>query len=205
MTDKPKNKGGRPRSYDEDAALDAAVLVFWRHGFEGASMPTLTDAMGMNRPSLYAAFGDKRGLFLRALDRYQAGIGSEPMDAFEAEPEIRSAVRAFLTTSARNNTDPATPPGCLIGCCAVASTIDVPGVRERVAAGLGATRTAVANRFEAEKARGALPADFPCNAKAALLVEVMQGQALRARAGDDCDAIMDDMEARTASILADAD
>ena len=200
--DTPKRKTGRPRSFDEGAALDAAMLVFWRHGFEGASLPALTGAMGMNRPSVYAAFGDKRALFLRALERYQAGVGSQPLEAFEAEPDIRRAVHAFLATSAHNNTDPATPPGCLVGCCAVASTIDVEGVRERVADGLDATRTRLAQRFEREKADGTLLPGFPSEAKAVLLVEIMQGQALRARAGEGHDAIMADMDARTAAVMA---
>src|SRR5690242_20201777 len=64
---------GRPRAFDSDAALDRAMEVFWSKGYEGTSMSDLTQAMGINRPSLYAAFGDKESLFRRAIERYRSG------------------------------------------------------------------------------------------------------------------------------------
>ncbi|MBB2989056.1 AcrR family transcriptional regulator [Mycolicibacterium iranicum] len=67
-----RHAGGRPRSFDEDSALDVATEVFWRLGYEGASLAELTGAMGINRPSLYAVFGSKEELFVRALERYKA-------------------------------------------------------------------------------------------------------------------------------------
>jgi AcrR family transcriptional regulator len=72
----PSKPAGRPRSFDTGNALDRAVDVFWRKGYEGASLSDLTRAMGINRPSLYAAFGDKEQLFRKVLDRYDEGPAS---------------------------------------------------------------------------------------------------------------------------------
>src|SRR5512138_3569574 len=86
----PCKPRGRPRSFDRDAALDAAVKVFWSRGYEGASLAELTEAMGINPPSLYAAFGDKEGLFLEAAARYEAQL----RDAcpYAEEPTARESV-----------------------------------------------------------------------------------------------------------------
>ena len=73
---------GRPRSFDRDESLDAAVLVFWKKGYDGSSIQDLTQAMGINRPSLYATFGNKRDLFMQAIDRYAATHGNRAFSAF---------------------------------------------------------------------------------------------------------------------------
>ncbi|HEX5959426.1 MAG TPA: helix-turn-helix domain-containing protein, partial [Hyphomicrobiaceae bacterium] len=82
---------GRPREFDTEKALDRALEVFWRKGYEGASISELTDAMGINRPSLYAAFGNKEDLFRKALDRYSAGPAAYAYKVFE-EPTARAVV-----------------------------------------------------------------------------------------------------------------
>ena len=199
--DTPKRPRGRPRSIDREAALDRAVEAFWAHGYEGASLDGLTAAMGLSRPSLYAAFGDKRALFLAAIERYQAGIGAEPMAAFEAEPDVRAAVRAFLRVSLENNTRPDAPAGCLVGCCAATSAPDLPGVRERLEAGLAGAQARVAARFERERGAGALPAGFPSAERAFLLLDLMQGQAFRARAGETREDLLRGLEARCEAVL----
>ena len=80
---------GRPRAFDADAALDGALKVFWEKGYDGASLPDLTRAMGINRPSLYAAFGNKESLFRKALDRYAEGPAAFVRKALE-EPTARA-------------------------------------------------------------------------------------------------------------------
>src|SRR5215470_9458675 len=101
MARKSKNGTlGRPRAFDADAALDRALKVFWRKGYEGASLSELTKAMGINRPSLYAAFGDKKALFRKALERYEKGPTGFIHEAL-AEPTARSmAERLLLGTAA---------------------------------------------------------------------------------------------------------
>ena len=89
--DEQEGRPGRPRAFDADAALDAALAVFWRNGYEGASLTDLTAAMGINRPSLYAAFGNKQSLFRRVMDRY-AERGRALVEACEAEPTARAFV-----------------------------------------------------------------------------------------------------------------
>ena len=86
---------GRPREFDVEKALDRALEVFWRKGYEGASLPDLTRAMGINRPSLYAAFGSKEGLFRRALDRYAEGPAGYVAGAL-AEPTARAVAEGDL-------------------------------------------------------------------------------------------------------------
>src|SRR5256885_11333451 len=77
---KPVKPRGRPREFDREAALEQAIDVFWRHGYEATSVSDLTAAMGINPPSLYAAFGDKEKLFLEAVERYQQQIGRAPSE-----------------------------------------------------------------------------------------------------------------------------
>lgn len=103
---------GRPRTFDVDAALDAAVDVFWRHGYAGAGLTELTEAMGIGRPSLYSAFGDKAQLFQRALERYVDRSMGYVVDAL-AQPTAFAVAEAFLTGNARAVTMPGDPPGCL--------------------------------------------------------------------------------------------
>src|ERR1700682_5383386 len=103
---------GRPREFDPDEALDRALHVFWRSGYEGASMADLTEAMGITRPSLYAAFGNKEELFRKALDRYVDGPGGYVQIAL-AKPTAREVVEHLLYQAADAVTDPNNPPGCL--------------------------------------------------------------------------------------------
>ena len=104
---------GRPRSFDTDKALDEAMEVFWRHGYDGASLAMLTKAMGIKPPSLYAAFGSKEGLLKAALDRY-AERRSTHMRYVLAGATAREVAERFLTSIAESHTDPANPPGCLL-------------------------------------------------------------------------------------------
>jgi AcrR family transcriptional regulator len=103
---------GRPRAFDIDAALDAAVDVFWRHGYAGAGLTDLTEAMGIGRPSLYSAFGDKAQLFQRALERYIARNMGYVEDAL-TQPTAYATAEAFLLGNAKAVTMPGDPPGCL--------------------------------------------------------------------------------------------
>src|SRR5215468_3346187 len=113
MKAKPRNGAlGRPRAFDTDKALDCAMKVFWRKGYEGASLAELTKAMGINRPSLYAAFGDKEALFRKALERYEKGPTGFIHEAL-AEPTAPSmAERLLLGTAASVCGVNGNPGGC---------------------------------------------------------------------------------------------
>jgi AcrR family transcriptional regulator len=107
---------GRPRNFDETAALDSAIEVFRRYGYEGASLDLLTGAMGINRPSLYGAFGDKAELFDKAVSRYVEGPGVAPLAAFDAAEDLQSGIAGFFGAVMRNNCTRGRPRGCLVAC-----------------------------------------------------------------------------------------
>lgn len=103
---------GRPREFDYDRALEQAMYVFWKKGYEGTSLPDLTAAMGINRPSLYACFGNKEELYCKALKRYSEksrAIVEEQLSA----PKIHDAIENFLVGAASSLSCPSSPHGCL--------------------------------------------------------------------------------------------
>jgi len=191
---------GRPRSFDLDGALDAAVATFLKHGYDGATLEHLTTAMEIGRPSLYAAFGDKRALFAQVLRRYGETIGSEPARAFVAAQDIRDAVAAFLTVAVENNTRENLPPGCLIACCAATAAVTQDDTGAFLRDVLAGARAVLAERFDAAVAAGELSPGTSSIVRATLLIDLMQGMALRARAGEQRQALLYDVEAFTACV-----
>ncbi|MGF1513777.1 MAG: TetR/AcrR family transcriptional regulator [Elainellaceae cyanobacterium] len=181
--------------------LDAATEVFWRHGYDGASLEELTAAMGLNRPSLYAAFGNKHDLFIAVLDHYGAGAGRKPIAAFDAEDNITAAVRAFLEISLKGNTRRNGARGCLFACCASTSAGSSPEVRKRLSAAYEATEARLRTRFRAEAAAGRLPAEPSPEVRAAHIIDLMNAQAIRARAGASRANLMAALEDRVAAVL----
>ena len=173
---------GRPRAFDADEALDRAMTVFWRHGYEGASLAALTEAMGINRPSLYAAFGNKEALFQRVLDRYAAGPASYMREALEA-PTARDVVERLFRGAVEVCADPDGPRGCLfvqgaLSCGASADPIR-RGLAERRAAGQAALR----ERFEVARAAGDLPARVDASDLARYVMTVLTGMSIQAAGG----------------------
>src|ERR1700685_3500609 len=110
---KPVRALGRPRSFDTTHALDAAMNGFWRKGYQGASLSDLTEAMGINRPSLYAAFGDKEELFRKVLDCYTNGPAAYAREALE-QPTARLVAERLLQGTANLAGNHSNPPGCLL-------------------------------------------------------------------------------------------
>src|SRR5882724_3596770 len=109
----PPASKGRPRAFDLDAALQKALELFWRQGYEGTSMSDLTTAMGINRPSLYAAFGNKEQLFAKAVERYNSGRTCFMAKAL-GEPKARAVAEQLLRGVVDMLSDPKTPAGCLM-------------------------------------------------------------------------------------------
>ena len=195
----PGRRRGRPRTFCQKAALDAAVRVFWAKGYDGASLDDLTSAMGIGRPSLYAAFGDKRSLFLAALERYGATVGSCGIAALGEKDDVREAVRAFLQRLLASNLEGAN--GCLIGNAAGPAIGTVDGVDQMVLAMGCATESLIRDRFDAAREAGQLPADFPSYERARILCDFMHAQSFRARTGEAREVLEADIPAKVDAVL----
>ncbi len=173
---------GRPRSFDRDLALEAAMRVFWQKGYEGASLTDLTAAMGINRPSLYAAFGDKAGLFREAVARYGTGPGRYVRRAL-GQPRARQVAEMLLRGTVAMATDSANPGGCLwVQGALVASTEGEP-IRQEMAAIRERGIAQMRERFERARREGDLPASTDVAALTLFLVSMMNGLAVQACSG----------------------
>ena len=170
-------KIGRPRAFDVDLALDRALHVFWRKGYEGASLSDLTNAMRINRPSLYAAFGNKETLFRKALDRYSRGPTAFYEDALRA-PTARAVVERLLRGTIDLLTNPQTPRGCLIVQSALACGDAADSVRKEVASRREAGETALRRRLQRAKREGDLPANSDPADLSRYITTVMHGMAV---------------------------
>ncbi|HTO53388.1 MAG TPA: TetR/AcrR family transcriptional regulator [Myxococcota bacterium] len=180
----PKRRG-RPRAYDPERALASATRSFWRRGFSGTSLDDLAEATGMNRPSLYGAFGDKRELYLTALDRY-VSVSRASMDAALAAdvPLERALLRVYDLALALYFAEPDAPLGCfLIGTAATEAAVD-GSVREKLGSGLRELTRAFERRLKLARERGELGRNADPKLLADLAGAVLHSIALRARAGD---------------------
>jgi AcrR family transcriptional regulator len=175
-------KAGRPRSFCTDTVLDRAMTVFWRRGYEGASLAELTEAMAINPPSLYAAFGSKEGLFRAVLERYDARRQAL-MDRVLAAPDPRSVARQFLEGVADFSacTEGRSPPGCLLVQGGLScSDADIP---QALAEHRAEKERALRERFERDKRNGNLPKDANPATLATYLVVMANGMCIQAAAG----------------------
>ena len=176
---------GRPRTFDIDDALEQALRVFWKRGFLDASLAELTEAMGLNKPSLYAAFGDKEQLYLRALERYVEQRLSRQAVALESEPEAPRAIERFLRGLAALYTDPRNPGGCFI----VNGTADLGGagmpaaVEARLREALQANEARLKSRLQRARADGQLAADAQPDQLASFYMATVAGLGVLAKAG----------------------
>ncbi|MFJ8010786.1 TetR/AcrR family transcriptional regulator [Streptomyces fagopyri] len=174
--------GGRPRGFDVDEALDRALEVFWRHGYEGAGISHLTSAMGINPPSLYNAFGNKEELFRQVLDRYADGPAVYMREAFD-EPTARQVVERLLHGGADATTRPDCPPGCLTTQGGLAASPGGETVVEELAGRRAAGEAALRTRMERARDEGELPADADPADLARFFATVSQGLAVQAVGG----------------------
>jgi AcrR family transcriptional regulator len=173
---------GRPRAFEIDQALEQAMKVFWRLGYEGASLAELTKAMGINSPSLYAAFGSKEGLFKAVLDHYDARRKSCMAEVLSA-PTARAACERLLTGLIELATDPDEPPGCLFlqgGLSCGPLTQKIPQELARRRASL---EEALTERFIVAQDQGELPTSTDPAALARYLAAVCNGILIQAASG----------------------
>lgn len=194
---------GRPRGFDIDEALLAAMQAFWTRGYDATSLRDLTEAMGISGPSLYAAFGDKRELYLKTIERYADVDACAPIVAFEAEPDIEAAVRGFLTEVIVHSTaSDGGATGCFLASCVSTTVGEVEGVAERMVKAITDTDDRLATRFDRAVKEGQLRADFPSRDRARLLFDMRQGYVFRGRAGWTARALMTDLDDRVHAVLA---
>ena len=173
---------GRPREFCIDGALARALDVFWRLGFEGASLTDLTSAMGITRPSLYAAYGNKEELFRKALDLYDETYLGFTRAAL-MEPTARGVAEALLMGFADTATDSAHPPGCLgtngtLACSSAAEPIRLELVKRR-----GMFEVALRQRFDEAHASGDLPAAAHAGDLARYVMTITLGISVQASSG----------------------
>lgn len=170
---------GRPRGFDRDAALRAAMYLFWEHGYEGVSISDLTAAMGIGPRSLYTAFGSKEELFRESVALY-GNATPRPMDR---QPTARGAVEAMLRERVEANLDPETPLGCMVVLAATNVTPDNAHVRELLTELRAADRADLLARLERGIADGDLAAGADLEAVASFYLTVLHGLAIRIRDG----------------------
>ena len=189
---------GRPREFDADLALDRALELFWRNGYEGASINEIAEAMGVSKPSLYAAFGDKESLYLRALARYGDRQRCVHARVLEAEPDARRALEQLMLSAVESLADPNMPGGCMVvtGTTSCAS----PGVPESVKHAVREALHGGARAIEARLARaqreGQLPLSTDVTALAVYFNTVLAGLSVQAR-GQQCVHALRDVVAST--------
>jgi len=175
-------KTGRPRTFDAETALDKAMKVFWEKGYEGSSLPELTEAMGMNRPSLYAVFGNKENLFRMALDRY--GATHDPLfQAALQEKTARAVVEHFLRGNAAAQTETDKPHGCLAINGALVCSDEALPIRNSLIEHRADNEARLRDRLEQAKADGDLPAATCSSQMARYIMTVSNGMAVQAAAG----------------------
>src|SRR5437879_8481451 len=173
---------GRPRAFDPDTALERAMHVFWAKGYEGASLSDLTGAMRINRPSLYAAFGNKEHLFGKVLDRYVDG----PLAYFGkalAAPKARDVIEQILFGAAGMAGDPRLPAGCLMVQGALAVGNAAGSVRKEAAGRRATSEVALRRRLQRAKREGDLPKNADPAELARYVMTVLRGMAVQGADG----------------------
>jgi len=187
MKKEPKSRG-RPRSYDPATVLEQAMGAFWRGGYAGTSLDDLTEATGLNRPSLYAGFGDKLELYLKAMQEFQQRASAHFVAALEPRPSDTSfadRIERYLNEAVTLYTSPkrTTPTGCAVITTATAQTLTVPEVGELLSRVLREMDDHVSRCLKAAVANGALPATTDTAALGFLLAASAHSLGIRARAG----------------------
>ncbi len=182
---------GRPRTFDIDAALDKAVEVFWKYGFQDASMQELTQAMGLSKPSLYAAFGDKEALYLKALQRYASLLVGRHGGALNEEPDGRRAISAFLKSMASMFADPELPGGCFVvnGSADCGGLSMPPAVETALRGALQASEGFLLARLERAQRDGQLAASARPADLASLFMSIIAGMGVMAKSGAGLDKL----------------
>jgi AcrR family transcriptional regulator len=159
------------------------MQLFWRRGYEATSVSDLTAAMGINPPSLYAAFGDKERLFLEAVERYQSGVAGSRSCVFEEEPTAKGGIARLLEAVATDATRPDTPPGCMVITAATNCSASAAHIQAALAEYRSKTVTGIQARLDRAVEEGELPATTDTASLARFYATVIQGMTIQARDG----------------------
>jgi AcrR family transcriptional regulator len=173
---------GRPREFDFDKALDQALQVFWRNGYEGSSIADLTEAMGINPPSLYAAFGNKEGLFRKVIDRYVERYGCF-WEVARTAPTAREMVEHLLRASADFLTEEHNPRGCLFVRGAMACSEAAEKIRDELVARRATGEVMMRERLERAIATGEIAPELDPADYARYIMTVLEGMSVQAAGG----------------------
>lgn len=180
---------GRPRQFDYDKALDQAMHVFWTKGFEGTSMPDLTNAMNMNRPSIYAAFGNKEELFRKALERY-AENSREAFEELLAAPKLSEAIENFMVATATKLGCTESPRGCLAVQSALVCSEEADPAKEAARVRRDDVLGLLEKRFAKGLKDGDLPARTNTKELARFYVTIQQGMSVQSASGASKDELV---------------
>ena len=175
-------KMGRPRGFDTTAALDAAIHVFWQKGYEGATLTNLTDAMGINRSSMWAAFGNKEELFKQAFERY-IHVYQAYMRAALEKPTVREIIESSLRGTVDFLSKPGNPQGCLSVHAALAVGDEADPVKQWLIQGRKRGESLARRRFEQAKKAGELGSDVDPAALARYVATLIQGLGVQGASG----------------------
>lgn len=174
---------GRPRKYEHGRALDSALATFWARGFAGTSLDDLASAMDMNRPSIYAAFGNKEALYAAAVTHYLQTIGRTFLAPLTRGRTLAADLDGFYAAVIEVVTGAHGPLGCVVACTLPAEAGESPAARELLAGAIASIDQAVRERLASAVRAGELPPDTDVRTQAQVVASGMLALSLRARAG----------------------
>jgi len=192
MIQKTVRPRGRPRNFNENAALEKAIQVFWSKGYDGVTVDDLVAGMGVGRPSLYSIFGNKRTLFLRVLRAYAEKKGALAATVLLSPRTLRESLGAFVRHAVETATEKRSATGCLLEC--VAPLVDDAEVRKFLRTSAAAGVELVERRLRDGISAGEIPSDFPVAARARQLLDLIRGLTMRARMGASRKALLNDAD-----------
>lgn len=182
LPQKARSQRGRPRAFDRDQALEAAMRVFWEKGYVATSVTDLTTAMGIASPSLYAAFGSKEDLFREALDRYDSNFRNLAAEALNSNAPLRHQFERLLHLSAREN-DRQTPAGCMMLMACEQRAELSPELAEDLSSRRAVAVALMEQRLHRAMETGEVPADIDARAIAEFYGTLQRGLSISAKTG----------------------
>jgi AcrR family transcriptional regulator len=192
MIQKTTRPRGRPRSFDETGALEKATQVFWSKGYDGVTIDDLVEGMGVGRPSLYAIFGDKRAIFLRALKAYAERKGALAAKALLSPQTLRDSIAGFLRYAVESATQKESARGCLMMC--VAPLVNDAEVQQFLQSAVAGGVALAERRFRDAISAGDIPPDFPVTERAIQVTDLARGLTMRAQLGMPRKTLLKDAE-----------